>query len=587
MDEGLNTYGELRFMAEEFPDTLSLLSDFPFIERRLDNIDSRNIYNLILNTTNYLNMIEPGNLNSNTYKNSLNYFMSTYNRPAMGLRLMEQYVGEAKFVMAMNNFYEKWKFKHPQPADLQNSFEESLNLNLAWFFDEYIQTTGVADYQLEEVKIEKENNHYRSSVSVMNRGEAAPPFSVSLLKDNAEIAREWVLPETKWATMEIITKEKPDDVVINRENYTQETNYYNNDTKLLPPLDWNLIFEVPRPDEYLINYLPYLNYNYNEGVKLGGGVYHLSATPPKNTWLTYGSYGTKSQELNGTFRYSTRFVGERFNPNFSVHLSHDALLNKGGGTISVSYLENRQRKGNLTLGADFLNIKNLVYLEEKFWTPGDFLSVKVNNAITLKQPDYSIKNNVGLKIINDQVNTFLKLTVDLSSQHEFDSFEFSNRIFLGSFIGNSKGLPRQFRFFAGGGVDPEFDQFYIYDRSGETPLTPLQNYLISEGANLKGYQGAEDEKGIPGGDAWSLGYNGKLKKGPVFIFFDAGNVFSQDEEYSLRWDGGFGLDMYLFDFYFPLYVSDPFDGYDQISNWRAIKKRWMVTLTLPDIAIFE
>ncbi|MFP4548665.1 MAG: M1 family aminopeptidase [Fidelibacterota bacterium] len=587
MDEGLNTYGELRFMTEEFPDSLSILNKVPFIERRLENINTQNVYNLFLNTASYLKMTEPGDLNSSLYKNRGNYFVSTYNRPAMGFHLMEQYAGEENFVAAMNNFYEEWKFKHPQPEDMQISFENSLGKDLDWFFDEYIQTTGVADYCLTDFYVEAEQDNYRSIVSVTNKGDASPPFSISLLKNKKVIAREWVVPEDPTTTHDIITQEKPDDVVINKNNYTQETNYYNNNTKLLPPLDLNLIFEIPRPDRYLVNYLPYLNYNYNEGLKLGGGFYHLSATPPKNTWLAYGSYGTKSRELNGTFWYSTRFVGDRVAPNFSVHLSHDALLNKGGATVSVDYLDQRQAKAGIQFGIDLLNIKNLEYLDHDFWTPGDFLSVKLNNSASIKKQNLSVKNNFELKIINDQTNTFYKLTLDMTARQDFDFFEFSNRIFLGSFIGESKGLPRQFRFFAGGGIDPEFDQFYVYDRSGETALTPIRNYLISEGVNLKGYQGLADEKEIPGGDAWSFGYNAKIKKGPGFLFFDAGNVLSHGEEYSLRWDAGVGLDLFLFDFYFPLYVSDPFDGYDQISSWKAIKKRWMVMLTLPDILIFE
>jgi hypothetical protein len=56
----------------------------------------------------------------------------------------------------MRKYYEKWEFKHPQPQDIRQVFEEVTGKNLDWFFVDIITTTKQVDYKLKNVKINED-----------------------------------------------------------------------------------------------------------------------------------------------------------------------------------------------------------------------------------------------------------------------------------------------------------------------------------------------------------------------------------------------------------------------------------------------
>jgi aminopeptidase N len=48
--------------------------------------------------------------------------------------MLESTVGWEKTQLAVQNYFNKWKFKHPQPADMQEAFEEAIGGKLSSFF---------------------------------------------------------------------------------------------------------------------------------------------------------------------------------------------------------------------------------------------------------------------------------------------------------------------------------------------------------------------------------------------------------------------------------------------------------------------
>ena len=53
-----------------------------------------------------------------------NYFVTVYFKTAEWLRYMEQQIGPDLFKKAMQEYYNRWKFKHPQPEDFRKVLEE-------------------------------------------------------------------------------------------------------------------------------------------------------------------------------------------------------------------------------------------------------------------------------------------------------------------------------------------------------------------------------------------------------------------------------------------------------------------------------
>jgi aminopeptidase N len=68
------------------------------------------------------------------FPNSDEYGLVSYIKTALWLYMLESAIGRSKVDAALQNYFSKWKFKHPEPADMQAAFEEAIGANLTKFF---------------------------------------------------------------------------------------------------------------------------------------------------------------------------------------------------------------------------------------------------------------------------------------------------------------------------------------------------------------------------------------------------------------------------------------------------------------------
>ena len=69
------------------------------------------------------------------FPNSEEYGLISYVKTALWMYLLESAVGKEKIELAVRNYFEKWKNKHPQPSDMQAAFEEAIGAKLDKFFE--------------------------------------------------------------------------------------------------------------------------------------------------------------------------------------------------------------------------------------------------------------------------------------------------------------------------------------------------------------------------------------------------------------------------------------------------------------------
>ncbi len=62
--------------------------------------------------------------------NEKNYFLSSYYKAAAWLQYLESVVGTDAFNKGMQDYYQRWQFRHPQPNDFQQVMEESTGKEL-------------------------------------------------------------------------------------------------------------------------------------------------------------------------------------------------------------------------------------------------------------------------------------------------------------------------------------------------------------------------------------------------------------------------------------------------------------------------
>jgi aminopeptidase N len=132
MDEGLNTYVQFRYEAEKYrynsifgeevPADLKKLPPDQFLEI---------IYGAIGKSLPMQSAMETP---ADKFPNSDEYGLVSYVKTALWLYMLEASVGKDKVDAALQNYFSKWKFKHPEPEDMQAAFEEAIGGNLAKFF---------------------------------------------------------------------------------------------------------------------------------------------------------------------------------------------------------------------------------------------------------------------------------------------------------------------------------------------------------------------------------------------------------------------------------------------------------------------
>ena len=132
MDEGLNTYFQFRYEAEKYR-TNSIFGDaIPAEVKKLPtDLFLETVYNVINKN---IPMQSAMDIPANQFPSSEEYGLVSYVKTALWLYMLESTVGWDKMQLAFNNYFNKWKFKHPQPGDLKAAFEEAIRGNLDQFF---------------------------------------------------------------------------------------------------------------------------------------------------------------------------------------------------------------------------------------------------------------------------------------------------------------------------------------------------------------------------------------------------------------------------------------------------------------------
>ena len=78
---------------------------------------------------------------------------NAYGKPATALWILrETIMGKELFDHAFKTYSQRWKFKHPTPADFFRSMEDASAMDLDWFWRGWFYTTDVTDIGIQSVK---------------------------------------------------------------------------------------------------------------------------------------------------------------------------------------------------------------------------------------------------------------------------------------------------------------------------------------------------------------------------------------------------------------------------------------------------
>ncbi len=117
----------------------------------------------------------------------------SYNKTALWLHTLENHLGWPMMQRILSTFFERWKFRHPQPADFFQIVNEVSGQDLTWFFDQVYRSSNTFDYGVQDlVSDRRDDGTYRTTVIVRRYGEATFPVDVvTTFADGHQITEQW------------------------------------------------------------------------------------------------------------------------------------------------------------------------------------------------------------------------------------------------------------------------------------------------------------------------------------------------------------------------------------------------------------
>ena len=303
MDEGLNSFNEDRYMDTKYPDaSLGAAIGIGGLDKTLgiSDFSQRSLSELSYLISASQNLDQPLQCHSDNFT-EINYGGIVYKKTALLFYYLKGYLGETLFDQCMHNYFEKWKFKHPQPEDIQSVFEETTNQKLDWFFNELIKTTEKIDFSITRIKqntVEPGN----SKVKVKNTGYAPGAVSIGTEGSKTPIwTKEAIAPgKSIWITAPSSSSYSidPEGVIpeVNRENNTMRSSGL---FKKVEPVKMKFFSSIDNPKQTELFYLPMYAYNVHDGSMIGVNLHNKQILRKNFEWNVSPLYSFKRKAVNG------------------------------------------------------------------------------------------------------------------------------------------------------------------------------------------------------------------------------------------------------------------------------------------------
>ncbi len=303
MDEGLNSYMEWRYMNKYYKDNSSMLGSEVSSILGIEDTDEQ-LAKMAYEQAAREGLDQPIQLHSAEYTRG-NYGVVVYMKTALAFRYLEIYLGEDVIDECFHTYYDRWKFKHPQPGSIREVFEEVSDKDLGWFFEGLLKGDDKLDFKLGKVSGEE--------VVVVNRSGIPLPVPLTLLdKEGKEISTFWTEPFVGRDTLLV-----PQDyhaLQVYSENNIPDLRPGNNEKnakglfKGRNPISLHLPYKYPKATRKDIQVMPVLGGNTGDGFLLGGLIHKGYFPADHFRFHIMPMYGFRSKRLTGSAAFAFRWL---------------------------------------------------------------------------------------------------------------------------------------------------------------------------------------------------------------------------------------------------------------------------------------
>ena len=487
----------------------------------------------------------------------------------------------------MNEYFNQWKFKHPNPDDIKAVFETVSKENLDWFFEDYIKTTKKTDYSLK--KISKINDQ-EYLIKLKNVTGYKSPIPIQMINDSNEIISEkWINGFKKDTTFVYKTSVNPSRIAMDYDVITTDYNYKNHIAKangifkFYKPIKFKFLpISINNNKENLIYYSPVIAGNAYDKTMVGLALYNSSINDKKVEWLVNPLYGFDSKKLVGSGKIQTNFNNNGLFPRIelgykirSFHNEHDNLYKEQRWTKQELFTDLRIKSKNLR-SSPFQNIILRTIRVDDFGPDGTFIwpAEPIGKTAYYGEIEYNLKSRQILKPkelklnyiygINEYTNLVncLQLSSKIEKSYNKSSDKIRWRFFAGYHF--NQDISKQYSFYLSGKngrTDYLYDNIYLGRNSSN------QEYLFSR-QNDNSYGGFKVMDTTLRSNSWMISNNFKMDipKLPIGIFTDLGIFKSSIGDNKIKW--GYNAGIYtsivvneeIIGIYLPILYSDNIGG---------------------------
>ncbi|HRD52215.1 MAG TPA: M1 family metallopeptidase, partial [Flavobacteriales bacterium] len=180
MDEGMNSFIELRYMRARYPGS-GFRIGIPGLKKAASHLSDphRTQSELAYRLNARRNMDQPLSLTSGDFT-SMNYGTCVYMKSSLIMDHLMAYLGEEMMDKCMHAYYDEWQFKHPRPEDMRKVFERVSEKDLGWVFNGFIGTDE--KYRVKAVSLDRRTwggTEERWHLGHRAKGPSKVPFAIT------------------------------------------------------------------------------------------------------------------------------------------------------------------------------------------------------------------------------------------------------------------------------------------------------------------------------------------------------------------------------------------------------------------------
>ena len=109
---------------------------------------------------------------------------TAYDKPALALRLLREAVlGPDRLDPAFREYFRRWAYRHPTPADFFRTIEDAAGEDLSWFWRAWFYSTAQLDQAVDSVAL-ADSSGVESRIFLRNPGGMPMPVELALLLDD-------------------------------------------------------------------------------------------------------------------------------------------------------------------------------------------------------------------------------------------------------------------------------------------------------------------------------------------------------------------------------------------------------------------